>query len=111
MRKPAMIAQRANLRGQLVVICRDRAAFAPCTQVFAGIKTETSRRSDSAGVKRLSLVVEPSAVGLARILDDLQVARLREIAQFDHCSRQSVQMHWQYRARAIGRREARSLEV
>src|ERR1700731_2285325 len=100
-----MIAQRAYLRGQLVVICCYRAAFAPCAQIFAGIKTETSRRSDRAGVKRLPLVVDASAMSLARVLDDPQIASLREVAQFDHRRRQSVEMHRQYRARTVGRRE------
>ncbi len=106
-----MVAQRAHLRGQVVVIGGDRAAFAPRTEVLAGIKAEASRRSDRAGVKRLPLVIEPGAMRLARILDYLQVARLSEVAQFDHRSRQSVEMHRQYRARSIGRREARALQV
>ena len=85
-----MLAERAELVGEAVVIRRDAPRLSIRPEVLAAIEGEAA---DAAARARLGPVVEQRAVRLRGVLDDRDVPVLRDLAQRLEVDGPAVEVH------------------
>src|ERR1700691_1540974 len=89
-RQAAVIAEARYAMRNLVVIGRDRAAIAPCAEIFTGIKAEASSVAERSRHFHPVSRADASAMGLARILDQFEVELGRNFFQLDDRRGQAI---------------------